>query len=218
MIGKITSYQIGDTLVIETWSGLSMKVSDEMIERVIQRCPRRLLPGRSAEEAASYSFREKGWYHATRAAILSGVDDLDFSLQHSTGYKFNRWLGIGLGAGVENLDYLQSATIPTYPVFLEIRGYLSAKNVSPFYALGGGYAMVGKEPETTNNRWWQAQSDDWTGGWMAQAQAGYRCGNHFFVYGGIRLQRKSLYWEGINIYGTDRFLHKRLELGAGILF
>jgi len=219
LMGKIIAYQPGDTLMMETWSGLTVRIPNDVLEKIVQRCPKRLLPaGQRAEATRYYTFRERGWYHATRGAVLSGVDDLDFSLQHSTGYKLNRWIGVGLGAGIENMNYLQSATIPTYPVFLEIRGYLSAKNVTPFYAIGGGYALAGKASETTaNDRWWRAQSEDWKGGWTAQVQAGYRCGNHFFVYGGLRFQRKSLVWEGVNIYGTDRFLHKRLEIGAGIL-
>lgn len=217
MVGKIIAWQPGDTLTIETWSGLTMKIAPEMLEKVTQRCPKRFLPGKKSDDAAFYTFRERGWYHATRAAALIGVEERDFTLQHSSGYKINRWLGIGLGVGIENLRYLRTATIPTYPLFMEVRGYLNSKNVSPFYVIGGGYAFVGKEPSTITNRWWQVQNEDWKGGWMAQAQVGYRCGNHFFLYSGLRLQRKSVYWEGINIYGTDRFLHKRLEIGLGLL-
>lgn len=216
LTGKIISWQPGDTLTIETWSGIRMKVPDMVVHHVEQQCPA-LKAGAGLDEALPYSFREKGWYHFTRGSVLGSIGDVDFALQHSSGYKFNRFLGVGLGVGVDNLSYQRNETVPTYPVFAEIRGFIHPKRLSAFYALGGGYAFTKGAPESPNNNVWWAISETWEGSWIAQAQLGYRCGNHIMVYGGLRLQRKTRYWEGRDVYGTDRILHKRLELGVGIL-
>jgi hypothetical protein len=217
LTGKIIAYQPGDTLTLETWSGITMKVADNMVHHIVQRCPKGFA-GSEEKMQRLNTFKERGWYHFTRASVLGSTDDIDFGLQHSSGYKFNRFINVGVGVGMDKMSYLRSQTVTTYPVFAEIRGFLTPNRLSPFYAIGGGYAFTGAVPESADNinRWWTT-SENWEGGWMAQGHIGYRCGNHFMVYGGLRLQRKSMHWEGREIYGTDRFLHKRFELGLGIL-
>lgn len=213
--GKIIKYQPSDSLHMETFGGAVLHIPDSKIQHIAQRCRKQRVRG--AAPPKPYNFRERGLYNATRAAALVAADDLDFSLQHSTGYQFNRWVGLGLGIGVENLSYRDLETVPTYPVFLEIRGYLSAQNLSPFYAVGGGWAFKGSEPDEETSGWW-AVRDTWKAGWLAQAQVGYRIGNHITAHIGVRLQHKSRTWQrNDNTTGLDLMLHKRMEIGVGIL-
>lgn len=220
LIGEVSHFQPGDTVFMKTYTGLAVAVPYPLVDRLKQKC--RHKKRHAVNRQREYTFRERGWYHATRAAVLSAANDWDVALQHSSGYKFNRWINVGIGAGVENLSYLQAPTVPSYPLFAEVRGYLYPRRVTPFYAISGGWAFSGadKDGSTRNNSWWWGSPmtrNDWRGGWMAQIQAGYRCGSHLMVYAGLRFQQKRLLWETINLAGTDRFLHKRLEVGMGIL-
>ena len=210
--GTITERTPGGNLVIVTWSGLTMTMAESQVKSVVQKCR----DGQS--ERPAYSFRERGLYNATRLAALPGQSYLGdntfgFSLYHATGWMFNRRIGAGLGAGVEIYEP-DGYEAPTYPIFAEVRGYFLGKNVTPFYSVAGGWAFTGKNVSERFDR-----REDWNGGWMGKIQVGYRLGNHFALYGGLSLQRKTRGWESIwgSEYGQDRILHKRLELGIGLL-
>ncbi len=215
--GQIEAFRLDDTLVFRLWSGQSLVVPPKHIKRIIQRCQ----DGKARDFSKPYNFKARGWYHFTRAQALTGQtyygeNSVGYALQHSSGYKFSRLIGVGLGAGIESIANDLELDVPSYPIFGEIRGYLLPRRITPFYAVGGGYAFAGK---SSAQRW--SYTDTWHGGWMAQAELGYRLGNHFIMYGGVRLQRKSRDWESTwnpeQDFGTDRILNKRLMLGVGIL-
>ena len=213
--GTVTQYDRSDMLTIVTWSGTRMQIPSNAVRRVVQQCR----GARKERGARQYDFAESGWYHNTRAAILFGDYKNGYSLQHSSGMKLNRFLSVGLGTGIEN--YGPGGVDPvTIPLFVEVRGYLLKQRITPFYALGGGWSTIGKVQRTFD--WWGGENniENWKGGWMAQGQVGYRVGNHFTTFIGIRLQRLTLDWDNTawgTGYGTDRHLKKRVEFGVGLL-
>lgn len=213
--GKITSYDPNDLLRIVTWSGVDMQISSNTVLKIIQECSGL----KSRKEQRDYTFRERGWYHFSRAALTFSIDNVGYSLQHSSGYKFNRFLSVGAGIGLEN--YTPGGNDPvTIPLFAEIRGYLTQQRISPFYALGAGWSVIGKEQRAIDFWGWENNIQEWKGGWLAQGQVGYRIGNHFMTFIGIRLQRLTNNWDNSawnGGYGTDRHLKKRVELGIGLL-
>lgn len=212
--GKITRYDRSDMLEIVTWSGTKMQVPSNTVRRVVQKCY-----GGKVRKEREYSFSESGWYHNTRVAMLFGDIENGYSLQHSSGIKVNRFLSFGLGTGVEN--YGPGGNTPvTIPLFFEVRGYLTKRRIAPFYALGGGWSTIGKTQR--NIDWWGGENniENWKGGWLAQGQVGYRVGNHFTTFIGIRLQRLDLDWDNSvwsGGYGTNKYLKKRVEFGIGLL-
>jgi hypothetical protein len=211
--GKISEYQLEGNLSMHTWSGTQIQIPASKIRRVVQKCkdeaPTTLVA------PPEYSFKTTGWYHATRFNTYAGAGVMGLGVQHSSGLKLNRMLGIGVGVGFENFDPWDT-DVATYPVFAEIRGYLLAKRITPFYALGAGYGISNRGTQTAT---FDGSTESWKGGWMAQGQIGYRLGNHALVHVGVRLQDKtrtwSIPWWGST--GKDRILHKRLEVGFGIL-
>lgn len=209
--GKITEHQIGGDLVMTTWNGGQLRISATKVQKIVQKCRgEKCVPVPMSQRP--YTFRESGWYHATRAETMWGKSGMGFGLQHSSGLKFNRLLGAGIGAGIENFAPHDN-DVSTYPLFVEARGYLSPKYVSPFYAIGLGWAFAGKE-----NDFVDGSSEDWEGGWMAQGQAGYRLGNHFTLHVGLRFQRKTRAWQlWWGEQRVDKILQKRFEFGIGIL-
>lgn len=210
--GKITALQVGGDLVMTTWNGVTMTIPESNVKRIVQRCKE------SKAAARPYDFKERGLYNATRLGVLIGQNyfgenNTGFTLSHCTGWMFRRWLGAGIGAGVEvySPDGLETTT---YPVFAEVRGYLSARNVTPFYSISTGWAFAGSKDDPD-----QFITNKWSGGWMAKAQIGYRIGNNLTLFGGISLQRKVRNWRSDwgGEWGQDRMLHKRLELGFGLV-
>ena len=213
--GRITEYQPDGTLSILTWNGLTMTVTPTNIQRIVQECKR----GR--REARGYNFRERGLYNATRLSVLAGrtyygENATGYTFSHSTGWMFDRRIGAGIGGAAEVFSP-DAGGINSFPVFAEVRGYLMARNVTPFYNVAFGWAFVGKneneQPGTTNN---------WEGGWMSKMQVGFRLGNHITVQGGLSLQKVVRHWQSFwggwgGDSGTDRILHKRIELGIGVL-
>ena len=211
--GKIIEMKSGGDLTMTTWSGITMTIPESNVKRIVQRCK-----DQKTSFSRPYDFKEKGLYNATRLGVLVGQNYLGenstgYSLYHSTGWMFNRWIGAGLGLGVETFNPDgQEAT--TYPIFAEVRGYLRAKNVTPFYSVGGGWAFTGKHGDS---EW--GYINDWSGGWLAKAQIGYRIGNNLTLFGGLSLQKKTRDWRTTwgTEWGQDRILHKRFELGFGVI-
>ncbi len=167
-----------------------------------------------------YNFKEKGWYHHTRAGALVGQayygeNKQGVLFQHSSGWQFQRLLGIGLGLGIDYFDPKGNDAV-TYPIFAELQGFLLPKNVTPFYNIGAGWAFTGRN--SGEERW--GKIDRWKGSWMAQAAIGYRIGRHFTVQTGIRLQHKRRVWTSVwgpeSDFGEDRILHKRLIVAIGM--
>lgn len=210
--GIITEHTPGGQVVFTTWSGLKMTVPERSVRRIVQRCKDgKYLP-------RPYSFREQGLYNATRFGALVGQsyfgdNTTGYSFYHSMGWMFNRWAGVGVGSGVELFN--PDSETATFPLFAEVRGYFLKKRVTPFYAVGTGWAFAGK---TADPQW--GGTEDWHGGWLLKAHLGTRLGNHFALYGGLSLQRKTRNWQSgwWGGEGQDRILNKRLELGVSVLW
>lgn len=207
----------GNTLSFRTWNGVLIDLPRSQVRRIKQRCNNGDVV---ATAPRTYDFAERGWYHHTRAGLLTGQayygDNLQgFQLQHSSGRKFSRLLGAGLGFGLEYFDPTGNDAA-SYPVFAEVRGFLLPNRITPFYTLGGGWAFTG---QSTGERW--GLTDTWKGGWLAQVEIGYRIGNHFTVHCGLRLQQKTREWTSNwgpeSGSGADRILHKRFSAGVGLL-
>lgn len=213
--GEILEYKVGGELKMKTWNGVPIQVPALNVKRIVQKCKSAKRGGISLNKKP-YSFKDSGWYHASRISVLTGASGVGASIQHSSGIKLNRLLGIGIGLGMENFKPYDGHA-PTFPIFVELRGYLLQKNISPFYSLGLGYGFTGKR---RNFVIFDGPDEHWKGGWMAQGHIGYRIGKHAFVQLGIRLQRKTRIWEQFgwdNLSGVDRILHKRLDIGLGLI-
>jgi hypothetical protein len=210
--GKILDYQHDGDLVMETWSGAKMRLPAANIVRIVQKCK-----GNNDDAYKPvYSFKERGWYNSSRLSILSGASGIGFSVQHSTGMQYNRFVGFGLGLGLEQFDPWEIGGAATVPIFAEIRGYLLPQRITPFYDIGLGYGVSNKKTGDSDFDW---VTEQWRGGWMAQGHIGYRIGNHFFVQLGIRFQHKTRSWSypRSTTSGVDQILHKRLDIGIGLL-
>lgn len=213
--GTISRYDLAGTLSITTWSGAKMEIPSNAVRRVIQDCK----GGVRVRQEKVYDFKEQGWYHCSRVSLMFGDIQNGYSLQHSSGIRFNRLLSLGAGIGLEN--YGPGDLDPVLvPIFVETRGYLTRQRIAPFFSIGAGFSAIGKQDQAIIDWWGGGNTQNWKGGWMAQGQLGYRIGNHFVTYLGIRLQKLTVDWDQSawgGARGTDVYLKKRIEFGVGLL-
>lgn len=170
-----------------------------------------------------YKVREKGLYNQTSLGFLPGtissVASLGLELDHSAGYLFNRWLGLGLNLGVANYD--EESNDIYYSLAGECRGYFLGKNSSPYYAMRLGYGFINKNETFLESN----------GGYFVNPALGYRffSGNKisFMLETGLAFQ-KGYYKQDLNFwwwggttgqnYVEKDILYRRFSLKLGVLF
>jgi hypothetical protein len=220
--GKIISISESQSLTLQLAEDtVRMKIPETMIKKIIQEAPKTSAP-RGQRLPKPYEFSEKGFYKTIYAGLNPGAysqnnwsntRSLGFNASASFGYQFNRWYGVGLGAGVENYYFDHNL----FPVFVETKGYWQKKNISPYHSLAVGYAFANA-----------ADAQSVKGNLFVHPAVGYRFGAstsiNFFADLGLRIQEVSRsyqitqWWDGRTIQYTEDWLYKRLTFRFGIIF
>ncbi len=90
------------------------------------------------------NYEKRGWYNIGYGSINfpGAFNEGGVGVENVTGYQFNRYTGLGLGLGFQRLDY---RTGKIFPVYVQYRGYLFNKKVSPYYNLDIGFSLPLKD-------------------------------------------------------------------------
>ena len=120
--------------------------------------------------------KTKSIFHEVTGSLMFGQGNTNVSLQAVNGYQFNRYVGAGLGLGVDHYDDYSAL-----PLFLEAKGYLFDRKVTPFYFVDLGYAFAWKNGNIGNNY----QNFEVDGGFGWQLGLGYQFN---FEQGGMVLK------------------------------
>lgn len=215
-VGQISAYS-DDLVIMKTKTGLDLELKKSVIKKIRQNC-------KSAGKApATVDYTRAAWYHHSRLGFLPGLNwrnetQVGLFLQHTSGIQLSKFLGVGLGLGVDVFEP-EGPEVITYPVFAEVRGYFLSKNITPYYSLAGGWAFAGKN--FWDNGFGSQSPTGWKGGWHGQVNLGYRLGEHFTIDLGVRFQRKEMDWTSAwnpGETGTNKILNRRLQLNIGLLF
>jgi len=85
-----------------------------------------------------------GWYNISYGNINfpGNSSDGGVGLENVTGFQFNQFTGLGVGVGFQRLDYRRGRIIPAY---IQYRGYVSKRKVSPYYSLDIGFSFAAPE-------------------------------------------------------------------------
>lgn len=168
-----------------------------------------------------YSNSVTGAYYQASAGILVGKhnqyseDEVSFSSNFVSGYKFKRWWGMGLGMGLD--FYSQQRHIP---LFIEAQGDLMPGRITPFYQLQGGWSWASER----NN---PAEIDRIEGGLYLRPALGVRwhlAGYSWQLNVSYLQQQSTVYYDPID-FGNgnvvtnveDRVL-KRIGISTGVTF
>jgi hypothetical protein len=158
------------------------------------------------------------FYHEIRGGLLFGEENLDVSIHSLNGYQFSKYLGTGLGVGVNKFgNYV------TLPIYATIKGYLKDGSVSPFYFGDIGYGFAW---DTNKNKDFYIV-DDVQGGLYWQLGFGYQFNFYksaLVLSLGYINQESSADYRTMNWWGTgdievsEKRLLRRVSFTVGILF
>lgn len=209
--GEITEWT-PDYVTFRLLTGVTLRIDNEDIRKIVSRNIPKQVHGESGNLRPEYRLAEKGMYHVTTIAASGGPYGT-LGATHAVGYRFSRVFGIAGGAGIESFDVGSGNGI--VPVFAEARGYLMKRNISPYYAVRGGYGFATTSGETGVS--------ETRGGALCSVELGYRFSAsrsvNFFAGVGMHLQRAEYRYEFPWEWSThDRITYRRTELRFGVMF
>ena len=164
------------------------------------------------------SLQLKTFYHEFRGGLLIGEENTSGTIHTINGYQFNKYLGTGLGIGLNKFgNYL------AVPIYATVKGYLLDRKVSPFYYGDVGYGIA----------WHNNKNDEIfdlenvTGGLYWQLGLGYQI--NFYnsaitvALGYVNQQSTADYtyyewWSTDPIEISESRLLRRLNFSVGFLF
>ncbi len=217
--GTILRWELGRGMEFRLLTGAEIMINKSDIRKVSQRVSFAAAPEeqrtRWVRAERPYNFREKGMYH-TFSAFLNVSEQGGAGLHYSIGHRFNRLLGIGLGSGMETLDFWNDRDI--IPIYAEARGYFLAQKITPYYAVKIGYGIAVRKPDSG--------IIDATGGFHFSPELGVRFGaGDVSFYTGLeyKLQNATYVnnrwpWDSMSGTVTDKVSFRRLELRTGLTF
>ncbi|HUR31328.1 MAG TPA: hypothetical protein VMZ69_07835, partial [Saprospiraceae bacterium] len=212
LTGTIVKWELDRGMEFQLATGAIITIPKDQIRRVMQDTP--FVAGTADRRERvpyvpkPYDFKEKGWYQNTSGFL--NVSNLGGAgISHVMGYRFSRMLGIGFGIGIETNDFTAYRNI--MPVFVEARGFLLPKKITPYYALkvGYGFGMANEINGTLEAK----------GGLHISPEIGVRFGaGDVSYYLGLeyKLQNATFVWNGWDFSGntrvTDKVSYRRIEL------
>lgn len=187
-----------------------------------------------------YAFKEKGVFHHTVFSFAFGKKRFipnfegpiffpggtapeeeivqrttSFSIEHISGYQFNRWIGIGAGVSYDAYNLEDGEAIVS--IFANYRAYFTATKNAPFISLKAGYGI----PAVSSKDGYMEESE---GGIMLNPELGIRLGGsgraNFTFALGYRFQDAYLVQEeqfSRDILYRD-INYKRFVASVGMLF
>ena len=206
--GTILSWETDGVVILETLNGTQIKIPEPTIRKVRQKVYSETYGARP------YTFKETGLYHTVGVGLSKGEWAPGISATYAIGYRFNRWIGVGIGSGYENFEVDEGMKV--IPVFAEARGFLTRTKVAPYYSVRAGYGFALKTVE------WNISRAE--GGFLFNPEVGVRFGGgapvSFYTGMGIHLQRATYEytWPFSEGSMTDTYLFKRWELKFGVVF
>ncbi len=166
------------------------------------------------------SVKTESYYHEIKGGVMFAEENLDVSLQTINGYQFNKYLGAGLGLGINKYEnYI------TMPIYLQLKGYLYEKKVSPFYYGDIGYGFAWNTNKYDNN----FEIVNVNGGLYWQLGLGYQVNFHsssmIFTLGYISQNTSAEYidsrpWMRNNndVDISEKRILRRIAFSVGFLF
>lgn len=227
IVGRILSYHKGEELRLVNRAGEELVFKDEEIWRIVQDVDQTTLKKylrqrRRMLRPFRYALRESGPYAELSFSTFTSDTEMEEPDETAVGFHFvygqhwNRWVGTGVGIGVDGYSsFASGATL--MPIYVQVRGYLAKKWQAPFYSINVGYAWA-LGGDTVD---FEMESE---GGWMAHPAIGWRFGAsakaNFTLDLGVKFQEA--YIARTSKFNGDLeirdILYRRLTLRFGLVF
>ena len=164
------------------------------------------------------SLRLDSYFHEIRGSLLFGEENLGVGLNTINGYQFSKFLGAGLGIGINKYgNYL------AVPIYAQIRGYLYDRKVSPFYFGDIGYGQAWNNDKNND----VFELDNVKGGLYWQVGLGYQINFYnnslTLALGYINQDSRADYvyyrpWDIDDVEVSERRVLRRVKFSVGFLF
>lgn len=216
--GQIEVYEIKGNLELRINVDKVMTISATSIKKIVQE-PTEAEKSNHTKTEKPYAFREKGLHFITTIGYIGGNDQFGnytdaFNAHFQSVYQFNRLIGTGLGVGVDFYNVNLGSILPIYAT---TRGYLKAKNVSPYYQLAAGYGVPINDDESSG-------FTSSKGGYYLAPELGFRFGGsaetNFTMGLGLQWQKATYTLDfGDTISNNkDTYTFRRFNFKIGMLF
>jgi hypothetical protein len=155
--GEILKYNQGENLTLKIGEEQIIVIQEANIEKIIQGEVDIVdevevdLPDIEPVEKVSFEYKTEGWYNTTFISFYAGNDGSDedgngnfklgSGLHNVVGKQLNRFVGLGLGLGLDNYSRRGETIVP---VFAELRGYPFPKVKQLYYSFALGYGFAFK--------------------------------------------------------------------------
>jgi hypothetical protein len=164
------------------------------------------------------------YFNHSQAGLLIGEESEDQvrkatipSFHTINGVHVGKHFGIGIGVGVEPLEYT------AFPVYVSGYYFLTDKKNTPYFSLKGGYAFANSHKKLNNNYYYYNGEYNNRGGLLFNPEIGVRfkvSGFDLTLSGGYRFQRleSQVTPEGTPYTYKHRVDYKRVSVALGIMF
>lgn len=217
LVGSITRWELDHGLELKLASGTLITIPKKDISQVFQQ----VQPGTENElipmkVKKPYAFKERGLYHQLSMFFHGSENYGGSGLQYALGYRFNRMFSLGAGFGYETNEIGNGRNLT--PIFAEVRGFLKAEKVTPYYGFKIGHSIA--DNADTDSDFFFPEIGK--GGIYISPEIGVRVGAQkvsFFFGVEYKYQEASFTADwGPDYKVTDNIIYKRIALRTGILF
>lgn len=143
--GTVLEMDTDGEIKIELLGGSVLVYPMSEVQRITREPAKVVIP-----EKKEASLKEKGVFNTTDIGFNVGSsgqsyyyggssNSSGFTMLTVTGYRFNRWIGVGAGIGI---DLYNSYQVPISPVYLRAEGQLLSQPVTPIYFVEYGYGLM----------------------------------------------------------------------------
>lgn len=206
LVGSITNYVPGESLTLKLKSGNELTFQDQQIRKIIMH------KGSSEKTIRAINpLSDNKLFHEVQFAFLTNANGTGYALSYNLMYQKNQLIAFGAGFGMDNFYAAPGREI--FPIYGNAKLNLTEGNSAPYLGmkLGYGLAFANEEQNITNA----------DGGLMVNPYFGIRIGSKGMIvnlFTGIKFQKVD--YELRNSWETRRedILHRRLEIGASIMF
>lgn len=147
-LGKIVRLEYGVMVEFQNTSGVIFTIPYGAIKRISQQSLK------AEKLVTEYSFNDHNFYTVGEIELISGDQRTDdtpgIGMKGVFGYRLHRLIGAGVGLSLHHYYIGQQELI--YATSAEIRGFLSPKRTSAYYALATGWGFPGRQTERTDSR------------------------------------------------------------------
>lgn len=148
LYGQILNYEIGGNIEFKLNSGRILTFSSNEIKKIEMHSDEK------ETIQAKYEFKHEVYYNNFSASMISGSSSANNSillfrtgvgLYYALGYRYNDFLSVGLGTGIETYSYgLRELFVP---IHFDYMAFLKKSKVSPFVRLQAGYGFLASADE-----------------------------------------------------------------------